>query len=208
MKSFLIADDHAVVRQGLSLILNDMYNNPIIYQVGMLDEILEVIQVQIIDVLILDIAFPEGDSIHVVQEAKKIQPNLKVLVFSAYDEEIYALRYLNRGADGYLSKLSPDDVIRTAITSIVREGKYVSDKTKEKAFLSYVKGESLNELEQLSNKEIEIARLLIKGYGNLEISNILGIQKSTVSTYKSRIFEKLSIDNVVDLLQIFKSNNY
>ncbi len=208
MKSFLIADDHAVVRQGLSLILNDMYNNPIIYQVGMLEEILEVVQVQIIDVLILDIAFPEGDSIYVVQEVKKIQPNLKILVFSAYDEEIYALRYLNKGADGYLSKLSTDNVIRDAISSIVSEGKYVSEKTKEKAFMSYVKGQTVNELEHLSDKEIEIARLLIKGYGNLEISNILGIKKSTVSTYKSRIFDKLKIDNVVDLLQIFKSNNY
>lgn len=201
--SFLIADDHTVVRQGVALIIRELYEKATIFQVDSYTSIIEVLKNQTIDILILDINFPDGNSVKVVPEAKKLQPNIKILVFSAFDESVYALRFFNAGANGYLSKLSKEEEIKAAIVSLVNDGKYISSHTKEKILDSYLLGKKTNPLEHLSNREIEISRLLVKGFGNLEISNTLHIQKTTVSTYKKRIFEKLQIDNLASLFELF-----
>lgn len=206
MKSFLIADDHTVVRHGMSLILGEMFKDACVHQTGSLPEVLEILKIKVVDLLLLDITFPEGNSLNIVREAKMIQPSLKILVFSAYEEEQYAVRFMNMGADGYLSKLSTGPEIKEAIRIIISQGRFMSQKVRDKIVDSFIKGSHINPIEKLSNKEMEISNLLIQGYGNLEISNMLNIQKSTVSTFKKRIFEKLNITNVVSLVEIFRSN--
>lgn len=201
--NFLVADDHTVVRQGLSMIIKELYVNATVFQVENFTAILEVLQRNPIDVLILDINFPDGNSITLIPEVKKLRPELKIMIFSAFDETVHALRFFNAGANGYLNKLSEEDEIKFAISTLVTEGKYISDFTKEKILNSYLLGKKMNPIEHLSGREIEIARLLVKGYGNLEISNALDIQKTTVSTYKKRIFEKLQIDNLAALIELF-----
>lgn len=201
--SFLVADDHTVVRQGLSMIIKELYTHATVFQVENFVSILEVLKQNPIDVLILDINFPDGNSITLIPEVKKIRPELKIMIFSAFDETVHALRFFNAGANGYLNKLSEEDEIKFAISTLVAEGKYISDVTKEKILNSYLLGKKINPIEHLSGREIEIARLLVKGYGNLEISNALDIQKTTVSTYKKRIFEKLQIDNLAELIELF-----
>lgn len=201
--SFLVADDHTVVRQGLSMIIKDIYTSATVFQVENFISIIEVLKKEPINVLILDINFPDGNSIAIIPEVKKIRPELKIMIFSAFDETVHALRFFNAGANGYLNKLSEEDEIKFAISTLVTEGKYISDVTKEKILNSYLLGNKTNPIEHLSGREIEIARLLVKGYGNLEISNALDIQKTTVSTYKKRIFEKLQIDNLAELIELF-----
>lgn len=201
--SFLLADDHTVVRQGLSMVIKEMYENAIVYQVASFINILEVLKKNLIDVLILDINFPDGNSINIIPEVKKVNPQIKIMIFSALDESVQALRFFNAGANGYLNKLSEESEIVHAISTLVSEGKFVSTITKEKILHSYLLGKKINPIEHLSGREIEIARLLVKGYGNLEISNALNIQKTTVSTYKKRIFEKLQIDNLAALIEVF-----
>lgn len=201
--SFLLADDHTVVRQGMSMIVKELYENATVFQVENFVTILEVLKNHPIDVLILDINFPDGNSITIVPEVKKLYPNIKIMIFSAFDESIHALRFFNAGANGYLNKLSEEEEIKQAITTLVNEGKFISAVTKEKILNSYLLGKKINPIEHLSGREIEIARLLVKGYGNLEISNALNIQKTTVSTYKKRIFEKLQIDNLAALIELF-----
>jgi DNA-binding NarL/FixJ family response regulator len=201
--SFLVADDHTVVRQGLSMIIKELYPNAIVYQVENFRATLEVLKKESIDVLILDISFPDGNSISLIPEVKKINPEVKIMIFSAFDEEVHALRFFNAGVNGYLNKLSEEDEIKEAITMLVHEGKFISAVTKEKILNSYLLGKKINPIEHLSGRELEIARLLVKGYGNLEISNALNIQKTTVSTYKKRIFEKLQIDNLAALIELF-----
>lgn len=205
--SFLVADDHTVVRQGISLIIGELYHGSKIFQVGDCKSVLEVLRVNPIDVLILDINFPDGNSLSIVPQARKLHPNIKILIFSAFDESVYALRFFNAGANGYLSKLSQEDEIKIAIKTLIHEGKFMSPDTKEKILDSYLLGKKVNPLEYLSSREIEISKLLVKGSGNLEISNELNIQKSTVSTYKKRIFEKLQIDNLAELIEIFNFFN-
>ena len=156
------------------------------------------------DLLILDINFPNGNSINVLAEIKAIQPNLKILIFSAYDENIYAMRYLNAGASGYLNKETTEDEIKVAINAMISSGKYITQNIKDKILDSYISKKPINPLQLLSNREIEVAQLLIKGYGNLEILELLNLKKTTISTYKNRIFEKLEINNLVDLIKFFQ----
>ena len=200
---FLVADDHTVVRQGLALMIKELYANAVVYQVENFANIMAVLQQQPIEVLILDINFPDGNSITILPEVKKINPDVKIMIFSAFDESVHALRFFNAGANGFLNKLSEEEEIKQAIATLVDEGKFISPLTKEKILNSYLLGKKVNPIEHLSAREIEIARLLVKGYGNLEISNALDIQKTTVSTYKKRIFEKLQIDNLAALIETF-----
>ena len=87
----------------------------------------------------------------------------------------------------------------------MEEGKYISQRIKDKILDNYMSNKSINPLDQLSNREIEVARLMVQGYGNLEISSMKKLQKTTISTFKKRIYEKLNIDNLVALIGIMNA---
>lgn len=201
--TFLIADDHSIVRQGISLLIKELFFNAKIYQAGTFKDTINIIKEVKIDLLVLDINFPDGNSLSIIPETKAIQPEVKILIFSAYDEDIYALRYLNAGASGYLNKGSSEDEMKNALKSMILSGKYITQNIKDRILDSYISKKPINPLEQLSNREIEVARLLIKGYGNMEIAETLNVKKTTVSTFKNRIFEKLEINNLADLIDFF-----
>lgn len=204
---FLVADDHSIVRNGLALLIKSCFEECYIYQAGSFDEITEKVSQIQLDLLILDISFPEGSTLNLLSKLKGIQPDLKILMFSSFDEEVYALRYMKAGADGYISKISQPDEIQKALKTILSEGKYTSDKIKNKIIDSYMSRKNDNPLDQLSERELEIATLLVNGYGNLEISNELNLKATTISTYKTRVFEKLGITNIPSLIQIFSLYN-
>lgn len=202
--TFLIADDHSVVRQGISLIVKELFLNAQIHTTGTFKDTLKVVKETKLDLLILDINFPDGNSINIIPEVKSIQPDIKILIFSAFDESIYAMRYLNAGASGYLNKGCSEEEIKQAVKSMVTAGKYITQSIKDRILDSYISKTPINPLEKLSIREVEVARLLIKGYGNLEISELLQIKKTTVSTFKNRVFEKLGIDNLAALIELFQ----
>ena len=135
---------------------------------------------------------------------KSIQENVKILVFSSHEESQYGLRYIQKGADGYLNKFCNEDKIIAAVHEILEKGSFYSAEIKDKLNTKSGKKYFTNSIDALSNREFEVAQLLINGYGNLEISNKLEVQMSTVSTYKNRIFEKLSVNNIVALSDLFK----
>lgn len=202
--TFLIADDHSVVRQGIALVVKELFSSATIKTAGSFKETLAAVKENKFDLLILDINFPDGNSINIIPEVKSLQPDLKILIFTAYDESIYAMRYLNAGVSGYLNKGCTEDEIKQAIKSMMSTGKYVTQTIKDRILDSYISKTPINPLEKLSIREVEVARLLIKGYGNLEISDLLQIKKTTVSTFKNRVFEKLEIDNLAALIELFQ----
>jgi DNA-binding NarL/FixJ family response regulator len=153
------------------------------------------------DLIILDINIPGGKNIEMIPEIRAIVPEVKILMFSAHEEEFYALRYVSAGADGFLNKLSSEEKLIEAVRSIREFGKYLTENLIDQLNNNLLNDEPLNPFDKLSKREIEIANLLVRGDGNLEISNNLGIQMSTVSTYKNRIFEKLKINNLVELIE-------
>lgn len=204
-KRILLADDHSVVRQGISMILKESYNDLIIFHAADFAEALNLIKNNAINLVVLDISIPEGKGVQMVEMIKAINSEIKILIFSAYEEELYAMRYLKAGADGYLNKLSSEDEFKRAFTAMIEDGTYMSEAIKKKIINASLNKKSDNPLDILSNREMEIARLLVKGEGNLEIANKLNLQNSTVSTYKNRIFEKLTINNTVALVSLLQA---
>ena len=201
--TFITADDHSVVTKSLSFIMKELLSNATIYELNNLTDVVEKLNTTPVNLLMLDVTFPDGNSLAVIPTIKKIQPNLKILIFSGHDEDIYAMRYLQAGADGYLHKLSTEDEIKMAINEVMTFGRYLSRNIQEKLTNNYIFKKPQNPLEQLSNRELEIARLMVEGYGNIEICAALDLQKSTVSTYKNRIFEKLQIEHISELIHLF-----
>jgi len=197
----LIIDDHMVVKTGVSIILNSEIDDLDIHYASTFSETLVKVKQFSYDLIILDINIPGGKNIEMISEIRAIAPAVKILMFSAHEEEFYALRYISAGADGFLNKLSSEEKIIEAVKSIREFGKYLTEHLMDQLNNNMLSNEPINPFDKLSKREIEIANLLVRGDGNLEISNNLGIQMSTVSTYKNRIFEKLKINNLVELIE-------
>ena len=197
----LIVDDHMVVKTGVSIILNSEINDLDIQFASTFSETLDKVKQFSYDLIILDINIPGGKNIEMIPEIRAIVPEVKILMFSAHEEEFYALRYVSAGADGFLNKLSSEEKLIEAVRSIREFGKYLTENLIDQLNNNLLNDEPLNPFDLLSKREIEIVKLLVKGDRNLEISNFLGIQMSTVSTYKNRVFEKLKINNLVELIE-------
>lgn len=197
----LIVDDHLVVRTGVTIILQNEIDNLDISYASNFPETIKVLNETVFDLIILDINIPGGKTTEMITEIRNVLPEVKILMFSAHEEESYALRYIHTGADGYLNKLSGEENIVEAVKSIMDYGKYLTDEIIDKLNDFTLMKEPLNPFDKLSKREIEIVKLLVKGNGNLEISNHLNIQMSTVSTYKNRVFEKLKLNNLVELIE-------
>ena len=207
--TILIADDHAIVRQGILLIIKKLMLPANVIQAQNYPQLIELLNTQLkVNLLLCDINMPGGDSFKIAETAKAIHPDIKTLIFSAYSEELYALRYIQAGANGFLHKDASEEEIMDAITSVLQTGKYVSKNLSE-ALITQVFSQQeeriANPMTHLSNRETEVARLLVQGYGLLEISNQIGVSVSTVSTYKTRLYDKLGVTNVADLIAIYNS---
>ena len=201
---FLLADDHLIVRQGLQFIIEDLFEKSLFSHASNIQQIIKQINENIFDILILDAQFPDGISLSVIPEIKKIQPEIKILIFTSFEEEHFSLKFIEAGANGFLSKLSEEHEIKRAITYIVEKGHFFPPLTQKLLELSKYNPHLTNPLSLLSERELEIANLYTKGFGNLEIANELSLRQNTVSTFKKRIFEKLNIETVVDLIELMK----
>jgi DNA-binding NarL/FixJ family response regulator len=204
-RNILLVDDHLVVRKGVEIILSNSISDVTIYNVENYDEAIELVNVIKFDLVILDVNINGVENIKIMNKIKSIQKELKILIFSSHDEKQYGVRYIQNGADGYLNKFCSEDKIVSVVKEILDHGIFYSKDLKAK--LNAKSKKHSNTIENLSNREFEIAQLLVNGYGNLEISNKLEIQMSTVSTYKNRIFDKLDINNVVALSKLLKENS-
>ncbi|MEJ5147911.1 MULTISPECIES: response regulator transcription factor [Sphingobacterium] len=208
MKKILIADDHSIVRLGASVIIKETMPSCIITQAQDYSEVLTLLEKEDFDLLLLDINMPGGNNIRVVKEILEIQPSIKILVFSSYDESLYALRYIEAGAAGFVNKSTAMAELSNAILTIKERGKYMSDEVKDlyvkKLTQTKAKINTMNPLSRLSNREVDVAKYLMQGLGIIEVSTSLDLSPSTVSTYKSRIFEKLNVSNIPELIEIFK----
>lgn len=200
MKNILIADGHYVVRTGTALVLKSKLQYPCnIYFAETYSETKEMVSENTYDLLIIDIDIPGSIFKAMVKDLKKKQKQLKILFFSTYDENV-GIQYIEEGAAGYLSKGASEAEILTAVTSMFEEGYYYTINMMKKLVTHSTDSHSV---ERLSKRELEIFKLLAQGNGNIEISNILNLKMSTISTYKKKIFEKLQVKNVVDLVRIY-----
>lgn len=204
--NILLVDDYLVVRKGIDIVIGGNFPKAVVHNAENYAEALEIMKAVNINLVVLDIIMNGVEDVKIMKEIKKIQPNTKILIFSCHEEENYGLRYIKNGADGYLHKYCTEETIVSAFNKVLSEGFYYSESIKSKLKLKKNKSLTQNPIDSLSNREFEIARMLIDGCGNLEIANKLNIQMSTVSTYKNRVFEKLDINNIVALSTFFKEN--
>ncbi|RKT01666.1 response regulator transcription factor [Chryseobacterium defluvii] len=199
-KNILIADDHDIVLVGTSIILESKIKDAVIDQAEDYPKTLEKISRKKYDLVILDINMPESKNKKMITEIKALDPDIKILIFSAYEEEI-AVQYIKQGANGYISKLSKSEEISDAVTKIFSEGYYYPS-----GIVNQLISESpLDSIKKLSEREYEIFTLMVKGNGNLEISNKMNIQMPTISTYKKRIHKKLKTNNIADLIKLYQT---
>jgi len=203
--SVIIVDDHSVVRQGVAITLKKHFPESTIHYASSFDEMLRILlKNEEIQLTLLDINIPGGNSPEMITKIKKQYNDLKVLIFSGYEEKHYAIRYIQAGANGYLNKNEEEDEIVNAVRKVMNTGKYISTSLKDSLMDMMLDKKLANPLDTLSSREFEIAKMLANGLGNIEISNALDIHMSTVSTYKNRIFKKLKLENVISLAELFK----
>lgn len=205
IKKILIVDDHFIVRSGMSLLLENEIDKVQICEANDFKEALTQCASIIFDLVILDINLSDGKKCLMIDDLRQLQKEVKILMFSAHEEEIYAFRYIQAGANGYLNKLSDSYTIVKTVKTVLEEGKYISNDILDKFIAaSRHKREVDNPLKVLSLREFEIAELFVKGFGNLEIANELDIKMTTVSSHKLNIFKKVDINNIIELSELFK----
>lgn len=203
---FLLADDHSLIRQGLVFVLEDIGREYEVFHTSNLQQTLEFITSHPIDIAIIDAHFPDGNSLSVIPEIRKLQPEIRILIFTGIDEEVHALKFINAGVNGFLSKLNEEDEIKQAIMKIITHGEYISSKTQALLMSSIHNPSLINPFSSLTERELQIAGMYAEGLGNLEIANRLDVKQNTVSTIKKRIFDKLKIDNLVELIKLYKNH--
>jgi len=188
------------------LFLNDRFSSYVVYECETFASSLDLLNRISFDLIFLDININGIENVKMMKEIKAIQPDIKILIFSSHEESKYGLRYVENGADGFLNKFCSEEKMEVALYQMFDKGYYYSDVVKDKMSNKTKSKTSSNPLDLLSNREFEVAKLLVNGEGNLEISNKLDLKMSTVSTYKNRIFEKLNVNSVISLADVFKEN--
>lgn len=197
-KKILIADDHSVVRLGTKIMLSRNIRDLAIDFAVNYKEVQAMISVTKFDLLILDIEMESSTYKNMIKELKALQPDLKILVFSSSDENI-GVEYIEEGAEGFLNKLSSDQVLIKAVQSILEEGYYYPPAMVH--LLRRPRKKSPEEI--LSERELQVFKLLGEGNGILEISSLLNVQPGTVGTYKNRIYSKLGIKSLMEIFRLY-----
>ena len=200
MIRILIADDHAIVRRGMKQLLLEQYPFAEIGEASNVEDLIRLIVNQKKwDVVVCDMNMPGRSGLDAIMQIKEIAPGLPVLIMSMYPEDQYALRVLKSGAAGYLAKETIHDVIVKAIETVIKGKRYITLSLAEKLAES-VNNETKKALhEVLSDREFDVFKLLASGKTITEIAIQLSLSSTTVSTYRSRIMEKMKMKSNAEL---------
>ncbi len=197
----LIVDDHAVVREGLKQILEGVSGMAVTGEAGTGAEALKAIESRRFDVVVLDISLPNASGIDILTQIKAEHPQIAVLVLSIHPEEQYAVRALQAGASGYLTKDTAPDELAAAIRKVAEGGRYVSAALAEK--LAFDPGSDIKTAphEALSKREFQVLCLIGSGKTVTETASLLHLSTKTVSTYRRHILEKMGMQSNADLIR-------
>lgn len=201
MKNVLIVDDHAVMRAGLKQVLTSFHPGLNIWECANGDAMLRQFRERSIDLLIIDIHMPDTDTISLTEMVSIRFPDTYVLVFSMLPEHIYGRRMLKAGARGFLPKESSIEEIRAAVSQALEQKNYLSNRL---AGLLQDDAEQKedNPFALLSHREFEIVNYLLAGWSINDIAAKLNLKHSTISTYKTRVFEKMQVRTVFELKEL------
>jgi DNA-binding NarL/FixJ family response regulator len=203
-KRILVVDDHPIVRQGLALLINR--ENDLVVCGGAEEAMgaLHVLASARPDVLIVDISLNGPDGLDLLKTIRTTHPSLPVLILSMHDESIYAERALRAGANGYIMKQEATEKVLVAVRRILSGEVYVSDRIASKMLKHYITGSGTlrnSSIADLSDRELEVFRLIGEGHGTRQIAEELHISIKTVESYQAHIKEKLSLRSARELMQ-------
>lgn len=196
----IIVDDHAIVRKGMRQILSDIPDIVVADEANNGAELLSKVQNNNYDLALLDLSMPGMNGIVALKLLKQARPEIKVLILTMHAEEQYALIAMSEGADGYVTKESVSDELVTAIKRVIKGKNYLNHSIASRLALNYGKGvKPLHEL--LSSREQEVLCMIAAGRRIKEIAAGLSLSAKTVSTYRSRILEKMGMKNNAELVR-------
>ena len=195
----LIADDHAIVRQGLRQILSDTSDLTVTGEAENGVQAVQMVRSGEWDVILMDVSMPDRNGIDALKLIKKEFPRLPILILSMYPEEQYAIRALKAGAAGYLTKQSAPDLLVTAIRQVASGKKYVSPSLAEELANAIGEDSDRPAHEKLSDREYQTLCMIASGKTPTEIAEALNLSVKTVSVYRARLLEKMNLRNNAEL---------
>jgi DNA-binding NarL/FixJ family response regulator len=201
-KVFLI-DDHPIVRQGLALFIDREPDLMVCGEADSATSALQAIREAAPDFVVLDISLDGPDGLELLKTLRVRYPNLPVLVLSMHDEAVYAERALRAGANGYIMKQEATERVLTAIRHILSGDVYLSDRLTKRMLQQFVNGSvsPRDPLAKLSDRELEVYRLIGAGHGTRQIADELHVSTKTIESYQAHIKEKLALRNARELVQ-------
>lgn len=207
MKNILLIDDHEVVRSGIKRIFDKQPGLVTFGEASTAAEAFQRVREHVWDIVVLDLSLGGRDGLEVLKEMKQIRPKLPVLILSMHAEELFARRALKAGADGYITKSSPRAELATAINKVINGGRYVSSALAEKLAIDLRRDQDRPPHELLSDREFEVMRLIASGKTVSEVASTLNLSVGTISTYRSRILEKMAMRTNAELTHYAIQNN-
>lgn len=204
MINFLVIDDHHIVRSGIKNVLLELYAPCTVDDAQDESSARLLLDKNKYDLIILDIHMADTDPIALTQHIVSQFPLSPVLIFSMNPEAIYAKRFINAGASGFVSKNAETQELKNAISLCLNNKRYLSKELTELMMDQAGDNNAGHPFGKLSSRELEIANLIIQGETNTSISSLLSLGMSTIGTYKIRIFKKLGVKNVLELSELKK----
>jgi len=201
MVKVLIADDHALFRDGLRRIFSETEDIEVVAEAVDGKDILKKIKEYDWDIILLDINLPDINGLDVLKRVLSVNAAARILVLSMYPEEEYAIRAIRSGASGYLTKDSPTDHLINVIRRLARGGKYVNPELADKLLFNPVLDSGILTHTTFSDRELHVFKLIVAGESLTAIANKLSLSVKTVSTYRSRILEKMNMKNNAQLVR-------
>jgi DNA-binding NarL/FixJ family response regulator len=201
MIRILIADDHAIVRRGLKQLILDEFQQAEIGEADDTEDLIKKVILKDWDIVICDLNMPGRSGLDALKQIKQTMPKLPVLIMSMFPEDQYGLRVIKAGAWAYLSKDSIHDMLIQAIQTVLSGKKFITPVISEKLAEALYSGKDQSTHEELSDREFEVLKLLASGKTVSEIGHKLSLSTSTVSTYRSRILEKMNMHSNSELVR-------
>ncbi|NLQ16708.1 response regulator [Marinomonas sp. M1K-6] len=203
MLKVLIVDDHDVVSQGISRVLQDVNGVEVVGVVHSGEDAVTQSKRLLPDVILMDVHMPGIGGLGATKEIKRILPKIKIIALSALDDNLYPIKLLEAGASGYLTKGTSTSELLEAIDTVMKGESYISKTIAQKIALSKFSLDSQGSpLGQLSDRELQVAQMIVDCKKSSEIAEYLSVSPKTVSTYRTRIFTKLSIESDVELMHL------
>jgi two-component system, NarL family, invasion response regulator UvrY len=207
MLRILLADDHAVVRQGVKQILAEAFTQASFNEAQNAHELLQLVNAEHWDIVVLDLAMPGGNGLESLKQIKHDHPQLPVLILSMFPEDQYAVRTIIAGAAGYLNKESAPEELVLAIRKILQGGKYISAEVADELVLHARQDDDQPIHKHLSDREYQVLCMIASGKEVKEISAELSLSSKTISTYRTRLLEKMNMQTNAELTHYAIENN-